>query len=193
MAIDLSQLVLTAREMLSELPESVHFSRENLRALVKPAISLWQSQTNADITRRQNFIVDSAAINVVDGVADIGPEVDAKGFRLDFIRESDIVLPYQLPTYTVKFVNSFDRLMSTGRQDKFYILAYLSRTRLTFREAGEVLIDTMNGTFILRSTVIPVDPAVMPVSVMPEIAMVIADLARARESKENRGLDIPPK
>lgn len=192
MAIDLLQLILTAREMLTEEPEAVSYSRENLRALVRPAISLWQLQTNADITRRQNFIVDSAAIAIVDGVADIGPEVDAKGFRLDFIRESDIVLPYQLPTYTLKFVNSFDRLMSAGRQDKFYILAYLSGTRLTFREAGEVLIDTMNGDFILRSTVIPIDPSVMPVSVMPEIAMVIADLARARAPKENRGLDISP-
>lgn len=193
MAIVVNDLIMTAREILTELPESVHFSRESLRALVKPAISLWQDRTNADRNKRQNFVVTSNDISIIAGFADIATAVDAYGFRLEYIADADIVLPYGEPNYRVKFVNSFDRLVSIGRQDKFFTLAYLSGTQITFREAGVVELGTLDGTFKIVSPVIPSNLATLNAGVMPEIAIAVADLARAQMREQNRGLNIPPK
>jgi hypothetical protein len=194
MAIDLNTLVLTAREQLTELPESVQFSRENLRALIAPAISAWQEQTNDDPNKRQPFIVESGAITIVNGLADILAEVEARGFRLDFIKDSDIEIAYaKTPVFQVKFVNSLDRLQMHGRQDRFLIKVYRSGTRFYFKDAGATDITSMNGSFTLRSVVIPNDPAQLPASVMPQIATAIADLARKQLAQQNRGLNMPPK
>ncbi len=196
MAIDIEQLILMAREQLSELPESVHYSRESLRALIKPAIALWQEETNANLQKRQSFIVPSAAIPVVAGVADLSSEIDDKGFRLDWIKESDIEIGYspdQQPPFTVKFVNSLDRLKMIGRQDRFFYLAYLSGKSLRFREPGQTATNTFNANIFIRSAVIPSDPASLDAGIMPDIATAIANLARQSQPRpENRGLDIAP-
>lgn len=195
MAIDENILILTAREMVTELPESVDFSRESLRMMIKPAISIWQNQTNDDPQRRQNFIVESDAITIAAGQADLSTQIDTKGFRVDFIKESDIVIAYSgsgIINYKVKFVNDFDRLISPGRQDKFFILAYLSGKQITFKDAGQINVDTIGGSFKIRSVVIPSDLAGLPASVMPEIALVIADLCKKRIKDQNRGLNMKP-
>jgi hypothetical protein len=192
MAINEQELILTAREMLTELPEAVHFSRENLRALIQPAIWLWQEKINDDPRKREQFIVESDAITISQGQADISTEVDAKGFRLDFIRDSDIVIAYGLPNYTVKFVNSLNRLSSIGRQDKFYVLAYMSGSHITFKDAGSVDIDDINGSFTLRSIALPTSLDALPSSAKAELSIILADLAKTEIGQQNRGLDVPP-
>jgi hypothetical protein len=196
MAINTEELIFEARAMLTELPESVTLSRDNLFDMIRPAIQLWQEKTNADIGKRQNFIKQSTDINIVDGFADISTVVDSLGYRLDFLHESDIYVPYAgevNANYTVKFVNSLNRLMSIGRQDKFFVLAFLSGSSITFKEPGEVGFGSMNGTFQIRSVVIPTDLTQMPASVMPEIAVILADLAAKQIKQQNRGLDRTPK
>ena len=50
----------------------------------------------------------------------------------------------------------------------------------------------MTGSIVIRSAVIPDDPATLDKGIMPEIATAIANLARQRIAAENRGLDIAP-
>ena len=92
----------------------------------------------------------------------------------------------------MKFVNSLDRLKRKGRQDRFFYLAYLSGKTLRFKVPGETAINTMTGSIVIRSAVIPDDPATLDKGIMPEIATAIANLARQRIAAENRGLDIAP-
>lgn len=196
MAIDVEELILAARDMLTELPESVVFSRDNLLGLVKPAISLWQDQTNENPQKRQNFIVESAAVVVAAGVCDLAAEIDSKGFRLEFIKENDIALTItggitQAPDLMVKFVNSLNRLKMKGRQDRFFTLAYLSGTLITFKQAGSTAVDEIAGTLKLRSPVIPSDLSTMNKAVMYELAILVADLAKQQFRQQNRGLDKP--
>jgi hypothetical protein len=196
MAIDVEELILTARGMLTELPESVTLSRDNMFDIIRPAIQLWQEKTNMDIGKRQNFIVQSNDIDIVEGVADISTAIDTYGYRLDFLHESDIYLTYtgeRNANYTVKFVASLNRLMSIGRQDKFFILAYLSGSVITFKSPDEVGFGSMDGAFQIRSVVIPNNLADMNRSVMPEIAVILADLASKQIKQQNRGLDKPVK
>lgn len=198
MAINVEELLLTVRDLLTELPESVIFSRDSLLGMVKPAIAQWQDATNEDPQRRQNFIVESDPITIAAGVADLSAQVDAKGFRLEFVKENDIALTVtgyssQTPNYQVKLVNSLDRLMTKGRQDKFYHLAYLSGTKLTLRTAGTTVINGMAGSLKLRAPVIPADLATMNKPMMYELAAVIADMAKKQFLQQNRGLDVPVK
>jgi hypothetical protein len=196
MAINAEDLILTARSMLTELPESVTLSRDALFDMIRPAIYLWQEKTNQDLGKRQNFIVQSEDIPIVNGVADIGNIVDKYGYRLDFLHESDIYMPYTGETnanYTVKFVNSLNRLQSVGRQDKFFILAYLSGKSITFKGPDEVGFGAMETTFQIRSVVLPSDLGEIPDALMPEIAVLLADLAAKQLKQQNRGLDRPVK
>lgn len=190
----LEKLIFQAREQLTELPESVMLSRESLRALVPPAIALWQERTNGNLQKRQNFIRESGDIAVVDGVCDIAEVIDQFGFRLEFIRESDIEIEYPgTPAFQVKFVNSLDRLKMVGRQDKFFTLCYLSGTKMTFRYAGDAYIDSLNVSFKIRSVVFPTDLTDMNEALLPELSLVLAELAGNQLKEQNRGLNIPPK
>jgi hypothetical protein len=196
MAIDSEDLILTARSMLTELPESVMLSRDNMFDQISPAISLWQERTNADLGKRQNFIRQSGDINIVDGVADISQAITDYGYRLDFLHDSDIYIPYtgeRNANYTVQFVASLNRLMSIGRQDKFFVLAYLSGETITFKFPEEVGFGSIDATFQIRSVVIPGDLSKIPASVMPDIAVILADLASKQIRQQNRGLDRPVK
>lgn len=198
MAINTDELVLTARDLITELPESVIFSRENLFSLIKPAISLWQDQTNSDPQKRQNFIVESGLIFIASGIADLSSEIGLKGFRVEFIKDSDVTLSIagvapQVPQLNVKFVNSVNRLAIVGRQDRFFHLVHLSGSRMTIRAAGSPSIAATNGTLTLRAPVIPSDLTTLNKPVMYEIAILLADLAKQQYKEQNRGLDIPVK
>ena len=194
MPIDIKQLVLMAREQLSELSSAVHFSEENLYALIRPAIAMWQEETNNDPQKRQSFIVESGKISPVAGVYDLSDAIDTYGFRLDWLKESDIEIAYdpaQAPEFTVKFVNSLDRLKMVGRQDKFFHLAYLSGTNLRMRKAGSTTADAMMDDIVIRSAAIPSDPSELNAGIMPELSTAIANLARREIMAENRGLNVP--
>lgn len=194
MAINPEELILAARDMLTELPESVIFSRDNLQGLIKPAIAVWQEQTNNDPQKRHDFIVESNDITIILGVADISTEVDATGFRVDFLKEGDIEIAYaKSPNFTVKFVNSLDRLKMKGRQDQFFMKVYLNGMEMRFKEPGLADIDTLNGTFRIRSVVIPSNLADLSRSVMPMIATVVADLAKKQFAEKHRGVELPVK
>lgn len=183
-----------ARDLLTDLPESVTLPRDVLFSMIKPAIAIWQLQTNDDPQRRQNFIVASAPIAIAAGEADISAEVEAKGFRLDLIKESDIELPGSGEVnFAVKFMSSLDRFKMRGRQDRFFYKCYMSGTRLRFCEPGANWDDGYNGSLVLRSVVLPNDPGTMSKTLMPELAIVIADLARKQIREQNRGLNRPPK
>lgn len=189
MAIEIEKLILQARESVTELPESVTLSRESLYALIPQAILVWQERTNENPQKRQNFIRESGEISITDGTADIESEVNEKGFRLEYIKASDIeIATGQNPRFQVKFVNSLDRLRMAGIQDRFFILAYLSGYKITFKDAGEEP-GTMNGAFTLRSVVLPTDLTDMNESVLPELALVLGELAKNQLAQQNRGLD----
>lgn len=190
MAIDVDQLVLLAREQLTELPESVIFSRENLRALVPSAVALWQEQTNSNHEKRHAFLKESDDIDVEANVADIADAVDEYGFRLDFIRDSDVLVSYDSPIkLRTVFVSSIDRLRMPGRQDRFFVLAYLRGTQIEFCHPNFI---EWSGTFRLRSVVIPFDLWEIPAPLAPELALVVAELARREFTQQNRGLNVEP-
>ena len=191
MAITVDELVFQAREQITGLPESVEFPRDAIRAVIPAAIAVWQERTNANPEKRQNFIRESAPITIVEDVADLESEVNAKGFRLEFIHGSDIEIAYDVEIpLPVKFVNTLDRFKLAGRQDAFFIKAYLSGTRLMFRQpSGEA----MNGSFTLRSAVLPTDLTQMNKAILPELATIVAELLKKRFYQQNRGLDINPK
>lgn len=93
----------------------------------------------------------------------------------------------------MKFVNSLDRLKLVGRQDLFYCLAYMSGTRITFRYPGEADADTLNASFKIRSVVLPQDLTDMNEAILPELALVLAELAGHQIKEQNKGLNRPPK
>ena len=192
--IDTETLILRAREHLTELPESVIFSRENLIALLPSAISAWQTETNQNKTRRQAFVIESDPVEISDGEADLTDEFDDKGFRLDFLLEGDISLltDGKAAAFNIKFVPSRDRLALIGRQDKFFTLAYLSGTRIYLR-SGTGASGELNGELLIRSVVLPADLEEFPSYIEPELATALAKLARMQFSAQNRGLDMPPK
>lgn len=191
MAISIDELVFQAREQITGLPESVEFPRDAIRAVIPAAIAVWQERTNANPEKRQNFIRESSPITILANVADLESEVNAKGFRLEFISAADIEIAYETELrLPVKFVNSLSRLRLAGRQDRFFIKAYLSGTRLTFYQpSGE----EVNGSFTLRSVVLPSDLTDMNESILPELATIVAELLKKRYYQQNRGLDINPK
>lgn len=194
MAIDTEELVLMARDMLTDLPESVSIPRDMLFTLIKPAIALWQLQTNDDPARRQNFIVESNSQTITANVCDIATAIDTYGFRMDLIKEGDIEMTYAGEvSFKVKFFNSLDRFKLRGRQDKYFYKCYMSGTKLRFIEPGASSSDTFAGTFVIRSACIPSDPAALNQSVMPEIAINIADLVRKQIRMNNKGAERPPK
>ena len=196
--IELDEIVFAAREQLTELPESVTLSRQSLRAMVPASIALWQNEINANPARRHNFLQRSPNIRIASGVADISQVVETMGYRLDFIHESDIEIAYsKQPVLHVRFVNSKNRLYLGSRQDRFYVLAYLTGTKITFRDpdaaANVDATATMNGQFTMRSVVLPTDLSKMPRSVLPDLAVALADLARQQLREQNRGVNIAPK
>lgn len=185
MSINVEELILAARDILTEEPESAEYSRDALLGLVKPAIVAWQDQTNQDVQKRQNFVVQSAAITITNGIADLSTEIDSKGFRIEFIKDSDIevaisgVSPIS-PEILVKLVSTKDRLNYRGRQDKFFVVGYLSGSRITFRAPGSGAINSLNGTMTLRAPVIPSDLTAMNKPIMYELAIVIAQMAKQK-------------
>lgn len=194
MAIDTEELILMARDMLTDLPESVSIPRDMLYTLIKPAIALWQLQTNDDPARRQNFIVASDAQVITDTVCNLSGAIDTFGFRMDMIKEGDIEIAYAGEVnFKVKFFNSLDRFKIRGRQDKYFYKCYISGTTLRFIQPGASATALFSGSFVLRSVVIPSDPASLNQAVMPEIAINIADLVRKQIRMNNKGAERPPK
>jgi hypothetical protein len=194
MAIDPEKLVLTARDMLTELPESVTLSRDNLFGMIKPAISVWQDQTNNDPAKRQNFVVTSTDVDIEAGIAEYLPQGRrCKGFRVEFFADGDVSLTTDGVTgyRPAKFVSSRDRLYRNGRQDKFRDLIYLQGMQLLVKGKGETVPENTNGTLVIASPVIPSDLADINGAVMYEIATVMADLAKKQLQQQNRGLDRP--
>ena len=195
------ELITIARDALTELPESVIFSRENLLGLIPSAISIWQERTAKNPAKRHNFIQESGAIQIRNGVANISEAIDEYGYKLEYIEGSDVVIDLayspDLPNKRVVFVNSIDRLHAPGRADKFYILGYLLGTTITFHNpiaaVGEDATTTLNSRFKLRSVVMPNDLADIPESVAPEIGLIIAEIAKGQFRQQNKGLDLNPK
>jgi hypothetical protein len=197
MAITLDELVSASRELVTELPESVIFSYENIAALIPSAIALWQQKTNNDVSKRQAFIQESENISLTSvtgfgAEANILPQVDAKGFKLEFIKDSDIEIAYATggePNFTVKFVPSLDRLKIFGRGDKFFIKAYLSGTNIKFRKSDGL---AFTGTMKIKSVVLPSDLTTLPASVKGDLALIVAELAKLEIREKNLGLNISP-
>lgn len=192
MSIDVNDLIFRAREQVTGLPESVEFPRDAVRAVIPSAIAVWQERTAADPEKRQNFIRESDPIVIdTDGVADIEEQVNAKGFRLEFINASDIELTYSADIkFSVKFVNSLDRFLMQGRQDAFFIKAYQSGPKIRFRQPSGLPIE---ADLVLRSVVLPSDLEDMNASILPELATIVAEILKKRFYNQNRGLDIQPK
>ena len=194
MARNTEELVLMARDMLTDLPESVSIPRDMLYTLIKPAIALWQLQTNNDPARRQNFIVASNTQNIVANVCDLANAIDTYGFRMEFIKEGDIEITYAgQVNFTVKFINSLDRFKIRSRADKYFIKCYMSGTVLRFCAPDSAWSTAFAASFVLRSAVIPSDPASLNTGIMPEIAINIADLVRKQLRMNNKGVERPPK
>lgn len=191
MAIDPLQLVLTARDMVTDLPESVTLPRDAIFSMIPSAIAIWQLQTANDPEKRQNFIVESGTITMTNNVADIASEIASKGFRMEFIHESDIEISYTGSTnFTVKFIKTLDRFKLRGRQDKFFVKCYMSGTTLRFCKANAAWTEDWDTTFKIRSVVIPSDLTSLSPSVLPEIAIVLADELRKMMPREkNFGLN----
>lgn len=196
--INREKLIHLVREQITELPESVLFSRDNISSLIQPGIALWQEQTNNNKQKRHNFI-QQESVPIANGAADLSSAIDNKGFRLEYIREGDLEITTRdaTPNLTVKFVASLNRLKLPGRADKFFVLAYLSGTSIRFRDpdaaSGEDPLLTMSGDAVLRSVVLPNYLDGVPESIAPELALVIADLARKQFLEQNRGLNLPIK
>lgn len=191
MAIDVNTLIFRAREQITGLPESVEFPRDAIYAVIPSAIAVWQERTNANHEKRQNFIRQSDPIAINDNVADIEEQVNLKGFRLEFINASDVEISYdavvQLP---LKFVNSLDRFNLVGRQDAFFIKAYQSGMKIRFRQPSG---DPIEQDLVIRSVVMPSNLEDMNEAILPELALIVAEIMKKRYYTQNRGLDIPPK
>lgn len=194
MAIDPEKLVLVCRDMLTELPESVTLSRDNIFSLIKPAISIWQDQTNNDPRKRQNFVVRSRNISIRTGIADIASAVDDGGFRIEFFADGDVSVTTQGITgyRPAKFVSSRDRLYRTGRQDRFRDLIYLQGLKLLVKGKGQATPDTTTGSLVIASPVLPTDLSRFNEPVMYEIATVMADLAKKQLPDRNIALGQQP-
>ena len=193
--IDSLELILLARDGLTELPESVIFSRENLLGLIPQAITLWQDRTNANPEKRHNFLILSDNISIRNSAADISEALDEFGYRVEYIAGSDVLLEgTNLPKKKVTFVNSWDRLAHPGRQDKFSNLAYLQGKIITFRNplatGNTDPLKSLNARFKLNSVVIPNDLNEIPNSVMSDLALILAEIAKGEFRQQNRGLDI---
>lgn len=190
MAIDPLQLVLTARDMVTDLPESVTLPRDAIHSIIPSAIAIWQLQTANDPEKRQNFIVESGTITMTNNVADLAAEIASKGFRMEFIHEGDIEISYAgTMNFTVKFIKTLDRFKIKGRQDAFFIKCYMSGTTLRFCKANSPWTEDWDTTFKIRSVVIPSDLTLLPPSVLPELAIVLADeLRKTLPREKNLGL-----
>ncbi len=196
--INIEELVLQAREHLTELPESVIVSEDSLAALVPSAIAVWQLKTAKDRNKRQNFVVKSEPLTVTDGELDLSAAIETYGFRLDMLEEGDLEFTGSTDKkYGIKFIASRDRLKFPGIQDKFFTLAHLSGTTIQFRDPAAVSpanpLTSLNGEIIIRSVVLPKELTDIPYTVLPELALELADLARRQFNSQNRGLNIPPK
>lgn len=195
--INPEELVLMARDGLTELPESVIFSRENLRGLIPQAIALWQERTNSNPEKRHPFLVLSDNIKIQSGVADISEAVEDFGYKLEYISDSDIIITGEnLPRKKVNFVYSWDRLVSPGIQDKFFILGYLEGMTITFRNPVVIPdqdpLKTLNAQFKLNSVVLPNSLEDTPKSVIADLALALAEIAKGQYRQQNKGIDTAP-
>lgn len=194
MAIE-QQSLLAVREMITELPESVTLSRENIMACVPAAIALWQDRTANDPHKRVQWFVESGNVSVAANVADISSIMETNGFRYEWLHESDILVSYAAkgPSLAVKFVNSYDRLKMTGPQDDYFLLAYVSTSgTITFKKPGTSSW-TASNVFKIRSVAVPGTLGAMPASILPELMLVLAEILKAQFRDQNRGVALPTK
>lgn len=179
--------------MVTELPESVTLSRENILACIPAAIALWQDRTANDPHKRIQWVVESDLISVTANVATIAAQMEAKNFRYEWLHESDIIVAYAAkgPSLTVKFVNSYDRLQMSGPQDSYFLLAYISTSgTITFKKPGTSSW-TASNIFKIRSVSIPSELNSLPASVLPELMLVLAEILKAQFRDQNRGVALP--
>lgn len=192
MPIDPDLLILRTRDLLTDLPEAVTLPRDQLFSMIGPAIAVWQAEIERDPEKRQLFTVTTDNIVVVNNVADIADAVNDHNLRLDKIKDADIeVVSGATTRFEVKMVNSHDRLRVRSAADRFFAKAYLSGTRLTIVPPGASLTGAWGGEIRITGLSMPQDLEALPQSAEPDLAIIIADIARKTIRQQNRGLDRP--
>jgi hypothetical protein len=192
MPIDPTELTIRAREHLTEGDESTKFTTERLYALIPSALAEWIRRTEKDPSKRRNFLAETNSITATAGEADVSAAIETVGIQSQFVKEADILFDYDgAPNLTAKAVNSRDRLILGGIQDRFFVMYFFDGKKMFFRNPVDGLLDTFAETFTIRGVCVPKTLDEIPTSVEGELSSILAEIARNFNTEgEHKGVAI---
>lgn len=92
--IEAQTLTATAREILTETDSALEISPERLNALIQPTLNEWRTRTLKNREKLKNFMVETAAVTITNGEADLTDTLDTYGIPAEEIKKAEIVTNY---------------------------------------------------------------------------------------------------